>query len=266
MKKINFKTTTLQKGTVQVYNFDKCKLHAYQTNNPLNEEVFLLEKEGRGIIIESMGFTENVKEFNQYVCSTKVNVEGILLSYHMAGGENLVPETKIFSTEKAYNFAHKGKAKELTKNFKLAFGEKFDDKINNISDYIKHGIVNIARIVMEIKETEDAFDIELPEINSIYIYMLSHDSHSIVEGKVNADILIKQLKNYLKKGYDLVLSSHNVPENSNDLKTKIAYLEDLKKAAAKATSQKEFKQIMKKKYPNYKSENYLDMTAGFFFK
>jgi len=46
----------------------------------------LLEKEGRGIIIESMGFKENVKEFNQYVCSTKVNVEGILLSYHMAGG------------------------------------------------------------------------------------------------------------------------------------------------------------------------------------
>jgi hypothetical protein len=96
--------------------------------------------------------------------------------------------------------------------------------------------------------------------------MLSHDSHSIVEGKVNADILIKQLKSYLKKEYDLVLSSHNAPENSNDLKTKIAYLEDLKKTAAKATSQKEFKQIMKKKYPNYKSENYLDMTAGFFFK
>jgi hypothetical protein len=111
-------------------------------------------KKGRGIIIESMGFTENV--------------EGILLSYHMAGGANLVPETKIFFTEKAYNFAHKGKAKELTKSFKLAFGEKFDDKINNISDYIKPGIVNIAGIVMEIKETEDAFDIELPEINSIY--------------------------------------------------------------------------------------------------
>jgi len=110
-----------------------------------------------------------------------------------------VPETKIFSTEKAYNFAHKGKAKELTKNFKLAFGEKFDDKINNISDYIKPGLVNIAGIVMEIKETEDAFDIELTEINSIYIHMLSHDSHSIVEGKANADILIQTIKELSEK-------------------------------------------------------------------
>lgn len=62
-----------------------------------------------------------------------------------------------------------------------------------------------------------------------------------------------------------MLTSHYTPEDLKDVKTKISYLDSLKEIAAKCSSKDEFKKEMKSQYPNYSGENYLDMTAGFFF-
>ena len=60
-------------------------------------------------------------------------------------------------------------------------------------------------------------------------------------------------------------TSHYTPEDLKDADTKIAYLENLKAIAADYGSAEEFKAAVQKQYPNYSGENYLDMTAGFFF-
>ncbi len=44
MKKNNYKTITLNKGEMHIYDFGKIKLHAYKTNDFLNDEVFIIEK------------------------------------------------------------------------------------------------------------------------------------------------------------------------------------------------------------------------------
>ena len=123
----------------------------------------------------------------------------------------------------------------------------------------------LAGIDFIIKQTADAFDIEIPEINAVYTHMLGHDCHSIIAGAAHADAMIAELKDYIQKGYDLILTSHYTPEDLKDASAKIAYLEDVKVIAANSGSAEEFMEAVQKQYPEYSGENYLDMTAGFFF-
>lgn len=95
--------------------------------------------------------------------------------------------------------------------------------------------------------------------------MLGHDCHSIVTGEGHANAIIEQLKGYKEKGYNLILSSHYVPETLKDVDTKIAYLEELKKIAKESSNADDFKNKVKEKFPAYSGLNYLDMTAGYFF-
>lgn len=44
MNKHNFTTVKLSQGEMHIYDFGAVKLHAYQTGDPLSDEVFLLEK------------------------------------------------------------------------------------------------------------------------------------------------------------------------------------------------------------------------------
>lgn len=77
--------------------------------------------------------------------------------------------------------------------------------------------------------------------------------------------MIAELRSYIEKGYDLILTSHYTPEDLKDAQTKIDYLENLKKIAASVGSADEFKAEVQKQYPAYSGQNYLDMTAGFFY-
>ena len=96
---------------------------------------------------------------------------------------------------------------------------------------IDEGKLTIGGMDFIIKQTGDAFDVEIPEINAVYTHMLGHDCHSIVAGAGHADAMIAELKRYIEKGYDLILTSHYTPEDLKDAETKIAYLENLKKIA-----------------------------------
>jgi hypothetical protein len=265
MNKNDFKLLKQKKGRVQVYDFGKINLHAYQTDDPMNDEIFILEKNGKAVVLEAPNFVDNIKELELYIKSINITVEGLLLSYHMAGGASFLPGIKRYSTKKADNYAHIGQGKKFSESFKASFGDKVDSSINTVTDYIYPGEITIAGINMIIKKTNDAFDVEIPEINSKYIHMLGHDYHSIVASKENINDLIAQLKDCVNKKYDLILSSHHVPENVVDVKTKINYLKYIKKVTVAASTFNEFKTLVKKKYPNNKSENYLDMTANFFF-
>ena len=126
--------------------------------------------------------------------------------------------------------------------------------------------MTIGGIEFIIHRTAEAFDVEIPEINAVYTHMLGHDCHSIVAGAGHADGMIAQLKAYIKRGYDLILTSHYTPEDLKDAQTKIDYLERLKAIAAACRDAEAFKAEVKKAYPAYGGENYLDMTAGFFFE
>lgn len=262
MNKNTFSTVKLTKGEMNIYDFGGIRLHAYKTNDFIDDEVFIVEKNGKAVIIESPCFFDNIGELTEYLKDIKV--EGMLVAYHGAGA-TFLPEAAKYATQNAADYSANGGGKALIDNFTGAFGEIFDHSIHEITNVIGEGKITIGGIDFVIKQTGEAFDVEIPEINAVYTHMLGHDCHSIVAGAGHADAMIAELRGYIEKGYDLILTSHYTPEDLKDAETKIAYLENLKKIAAECKNADEFKAKVGERYPQYSGQNYLDMTAGFFF-
>lgn len=264
MKKTNYTQIKLNKGEIALYNFANIKLHAYKTNDPIDDEVFIIEKNGKAVVIESPCFYDNINELHSYINDNKIKVDGVLVSYHAAGA-TFLPYAKKFATKHADRYGHVGGGKGLIDNFTKAFGDVFDNSIHTTTDFIENGKNIIADIEFDIIDKDEGVDIIIPEINAVYTHMLGHDCHSIVAGENHANIIIAELKNYLKNGYDLILTSHYTPEDLKDVETKIAYIEDLKDIANSCEDAETFKIKVDKKYPNYSGANYLDMTTNFFY-
>lgn len=262
MNKNTFTAVKLAKGEMNVYDFGGVKLHAYKTNDFIDDEVFIVEKNGKAVVIESPCFFDNCTELSEYL--KDLEVEGIFVAYHGAGA-SFLPDVSKYATPNAKEYSENGDGKALIDNFTNAFGAAFDSSVHKITNVIGEGKITLAGIDFIITKTAEAFDIEIPEINAVYTHMLGHDCHSIVAGAGHADAIIAQLNGYIKNGTDLILTSHYTPEDLKDAETKIAYLEDLKAIAARCGNADEFKAEAKKNYPDYSGENYLDMTAGFFF-
>lgn len=247
---------------MNIYNFGEIMLHAYKTNDFIDDEVFIVEKNGKAIIIESPCFFDNNKELAEYL--KDVEIEGMFIAYHGAGA-TFLPDVPKYATQNAVEYSENGGGKALIDNFTGVFGEIFDSSVHKITNIIKEGKITLGGIGFVIKQTGEAFDIEIPEINAVYTHMLGHDCHSIVAGTGHADAMIAELRSYIKKGYDLILTSHYTPEDLKDAETKIAYLENLKKIASSCANSDAFKEEVQKQYPEYSGQNYLDMTAGFFY-
>ena len=153
----------------------------------------------------------------------------------------------------------------LINNFTAAFGEAFDSSVHKVTDVIDEGELVLGGIRFVIKRSAEAFDVEIPEINAVYTHMLGHDCHSIVAGAGHADAMIAQLRGYIDRGFALILTSHYTPESLKDAQTKSDYLEQLKSIAAETDGAESFKAELRRRYPDYSGDNYLEMTAGFFF-
>lgn len=264
MKKSECTTTELGTGTMSVYDFGNAKLHAYKTNDPIDDEVFVVEKNGRGFVIEYPCFLANIAELEGYIADRGIAIEGIVAAYHMAGA-TFLPDAPVYATKEADVYGHEGGGKTLIDGFAQAFGEAFDPSIPQVTNYIEGDTLELAGIAMNIVRNSDAFDIEIPELSVAYTHMLGHDCHSIVAGPEHADAIIAQLSGYQAAGIDLVLTSHYTPEDQKDVKTKIDYLETLKRIAAESADAASFKAAVQERYPEYAGGNYLDMTTGFFF-
>lgn len=262
MNKSTFTSVKLAKGEMNIYDFGRIRLHAYKTNDLIDDEVFIVEKEGRAVILESPCFLDNEGELSGYL--KDMAVEGMLVAYHGAGAAFL-PEVPKYATQNAIDYSANGGGKALIDGFAASFGESFDRSVHKITNVLKEGRTTIGGIDFVITKTADAFDVEIPEINAVYTHMLGHDCHSIVAGAAHADGIIAQLRGYIDRGYDLILTSHYTPEDLKDAQTKIDYLENLKTIAAHCTDADSFKAEVQKQYSAYSGRNYLDMTAGFFF-
>ncbi len=262
MTKNSFKTIKLEKGEMHVYDIGAIKLHAYKTEDFMSDEVFILEKNGNFVIIESPCFFDNITALEKYLQGK--NIAGMLIAYHAVGG-TFLPSVPKYATRIAKRYGEEGGGKALIDNFVVAFGALFDSKIHKIENILNAEEVNIGGINFVITPTNEAYDILIPEINAVYTHMLGHDCHSIVAGAAHADAIIAQLKDFIAKGYALILTSHYTPEDLKDAQTKINYLEKLKSVAANCNEAEQFKKEIKSLYPDYGGENYLDMTANMFF-
>ena len=112
MNKNTYQTVKLDKGEMNVYDFGSVKLHAYKTNDYIDDEVFVLEKNGKAVIIESPCFFDNNRELAEYLKDK--TVEGMLIAYHGAGG-SFLPEVPKYATQ---NGAHRKLCPDLRRGFR----------------------------------------------------------------------------------------------------------------------------------------------------
>ena len=229
MNKTADRTVALDKGRVDVYTKNGVTLYAYQTRDLIDNEVFVLAKKGRGVVIELPCFFDNIRELTDFLKSEGVTVEAKFVAYHAAGA-SFLPEA-----------------------------------ICEVDYVLEEGEIELAGIRFVVKPNAEAFDLEIPEINCVYTHMMGHDCHSIVAGCPHADGIISQLNYYIRKGFDLVLTAHYTPEDLKDAQTKVDYLTNLKEIALESESADEMKAKVQEQYPDYSGMNYLDMTVGFFF-
>ena len=185
MNKNTFTTVKLAKGEMNIYDFGGIKLHAYKTNDFIDDEVFIVEKNGKAVIIESPCFFDNIRELTEYL--KDMEVEGMLVAYHGAGA-TFLPDVPKYATQNAVDYSENGGGKALIDNFTHAHLEKALTPPSTRSPMsLEAGKVTIGGMDFIIKQTADAFDVEIPEINAVYTHMLGHDCHSIVAGAGHAD-------------------------------------------------------------------------------
>lgn len=143
MNKNTFTAVQLAKGEVNVYDFGTVKLHAYKTNDFIDNEVFIVEKAGKAVILESPCFFDNIEELTTYL--QDVEIAGMLVAYHGAGATFLLNVPK-YATQNAVEYSENGGGKALITNFTNAFGAIFDHAVHQITNVIGEGTINIGGI------------------------------------------------------------------------------------------------------------------------
>ncbi len=254
----------LKFGTMRIYEKGEERLYVYETKDPIDNQVVLVKKGDVLVSIEAPLFKDNVEELNNYIRSLNISRSYVLLVDHVAPKDYL-PEAELYSTKEAINALRCGGPKGLFDRFAKTFGNKIQNDLRD--DYIEvTNDIDFVGIHMTILSKGEEFDVVIPSFNAVYTHMLGHDVHSIIAGDGHADALISELNSFIKSKYELILTSHYVPENIEDVKTKIAYIDNIKTIAKASKNKAEFIDKVKKSYPNYSGLNYLDITASSYFK
>lgn len=261
---MNGEKRKLEYGEVTKIAYGDMNIRVYDTKDAIDDRVIILEKDGRGVVVELPALRRNIEELAHYLEDENVTIEGKLVSYH-AAGSSFLPDVKNYLTESAAKYNSTGGGAALIGNFAKAFGPEFDSSAVGSGEDLQGGEFEIAGIGLTIIPNGDAFEITIPDAKAVYMHMLGHDCHSIIAGPAHADAVIAGLQKYLDDGFELFLSAHYGPEDRSDVQTKISYIEGLKDIAARCSSAEEFSDAVKERYPGYSGENYLRMTAGMFF-
>lgn len=263
MNKTADRTVELGKGRVDIYTVNDITLYAYQTRDAIDDEVFILTKAGRGVVIELPCFYDNVRELTAFLDREGITVEGKLVAYHAAGG-SFLPQVPAYGTASSVAYNSTGSGAGLVTNFKNVFGESFDAGLCAVDHVLEEGETSVAGIRFVVKPNAEAYDLEIPELNCVYTHMMGHDCHSIVAGCPHADGMISGLNYYIRHGFNLVLTSHYTPENLKDAQTKVAYLTELKEIAMTCETAVEMKEKVQAKYPRLQRYELSGNDGGIF--
>jgi hypothetical protein len=253
--------TKLARGEVLSYDFGRLRLHNYNSNDAMSDQVLIIERDGVAVAIENPSFISSGIELSEYLQAAKIQVAAKLLSYHMCGSKflNSVP---VYSTAKAEIYGCSGEGAMMVGKFSEAFGSDFDTSLAPVRSVLSPGLNLLCGFSFELIETPEAFDVILPDIHVLYLHMLGADSHSLATSKGNLDAMIARLEVYSQQNYTLVCSSHHTPENGTDIRKKIDYLRCLDAQARAANSAAELIEAMQNQYPTYQGEHFLAMTAN----
>ena len=259
---------TLDAGKVDVYSYGDLKLHVYDTQDPMTDVLYAVESDNGLVLLESTALKENVEVFNNYLKSLRKDLKGAILSYHPNGYS--VYKSKVYATDGAVKSWNEGSVKALTEQFSNGFGkDKVALDLPQKADAVKIGdtltLAGVNFYILDGMTPEGHFDVAIPKINAVYTHMMGADVHNILPSKESIAAEIQRFEKILHDDYELILTSHYLPETQSGVMQKIVYLKRVNELAQKCTNRKEFISAVKESFPSYKGEAYLNMTASMLF-
>lgn len=259
-----YETAALGTGSVQVYDFGKNRLHAYVSGDALGDACYAIESPEGVVLLESTAFAANNAEWKDYVTSLNKPVAGKLMAYHPNGSDAYSADAPYATENAVANWAEGGSIRALTDGFVATFGDAVaadhpaDAQIVSFGDTVTlTGLDFVIR-----NEGDDAYGVEIPAMNIIYIHMMGSSTHNILTSVDHINAFKAELEGF---DYDLVLTGHNMPEGRDAVQTKIEYLTKTAEIAESAESADNFIAQMHEAFPDYAGDSYLEMTAGFLF-
>lgn len=255
-------------GTVTTYDYGNIKMYAYATNDPLSDECYALESKNGVVLLESTILTDNINEWSQFVKALDKPVVAELMSYY-PNGYAAYGSHPIYATAQALqSWQPGGGIYAIVGNLEKSFGSAADTSMPAKAKTLTAGKdITLAGIRFHIIDAgDDAYSVEIPQINAVYRHMMGSDVHNILASRQQIAQDIQTLKGYQQKGYDLILTGHYKPEGQAAVAQKIQYLQKVQELAATCQTKDEFQQRVKEAFPNYQGESYLAMTASFLYQ
>ena len=264
----NTKAVQLDKGTMQIFDYGQTKVHVYETKGFFNTHAFFIEKNGKGVLIETPPMKDNYKELVNYIVGLGYTNIDVMVSYHLIGKHffdtDKLKFNHIYSNQESLDYMTNSGNESLSKLAEVS-GEDLDETTIVPTDLLEAGAQEISGIPFIITPTGFGFDVEMPEIKAVHLHMVGHDNHTMIFNSEFIDTVINELSAFQEKGYTTYFSSHSAPETSGDVTIKINYLEEMKVLLAASKNSEEFIQKMDKAYPNFGWRNYLLGSANMLF-
>ena len=259
-----YETAALGTGNVQVYDFGENRLHAYVSGDALGDTCYAIESPEGVVLLESTAFAANNAEWKDYVTSLNKPVAGKLMAYHPNGSDTYSADAPYATENAVDNWAEGGSIRALTDGFVATFGDAVAADHPADAQIVSFGdTVALAGLDFVIRnEGDDAYGVEIPAMNIVYIHMMGSSTHNILTSVDHINAFKAELEGF---DYDLVLTGHNMPEGRDAVQTKIEYLTKTAEIAESAESADDFIAQMHEAFPDYAGDNYLEMTAGFLF-
>jgi nitrous oxide reductase len=163
MRKFDVSNTTVQlsQGTMWIYDFGTITMHAYETKDDFGTFVFILEKEGKAVLLESPPEKDSYEELIDYIVDLGHSSIDLIVSYHPIGATFIKTDklqfTNIYSMQHAVDNYTTGPGAPSLISLKKQFGELFDETIYKPTVMLGEGETEIAGITFEMTNVDFAF-------------------------------------------------------------------------------------------------------------
>ncbi len=256
-------------GKIEKFDMHGLTVHTYNSVEGMVDGSAVFETEKALVLLEPQPMPESAKELKRYIDGLNKPLAAIIVSYHGAGLA-LYEGVPVYASKATVEFAKNGAEAGLFEHFaKTVPG--FDPTVIVPGHVLEGPTANVGGIDFAL-EYHDApapapgMTVAVPSAKAVYLHMLGGDTHSILGGKEHIDAFIAELQKIKSEGYELILTSHHVPEKADALDQKIAYLEKTKEILNGAKTKDDFIAAMKQAFPDYQGEAYLNMSADALYK
>lgn len=252
-------------GKIEKFEMHGLTVHAYNSAEGMQDGSVVFETEANLVLLEPQSMPASAKELKRYIDALNKPLAAVIVSYHGAGLK-AYENVPIYASAATLDFIKQGGQAGLFGYFADTV-PGFDPTTIVPNHTLTEPNARIGGIDFALKYDDapapaPGMSVSVPSAKIVYLHMLGGDTHSILGSTAHIDAFIADLCRIQSDGCELILTSHHTPERPEALGKKIAYLEATRKIFGESATKEAFLAAMKKTFPHYQGEGYLEMTAG----